>query len=397
MPAGRPALVIAAGCGIALLAFGLRSSFGLFLEPLGGARGWGREVFAFAIAVQHLVWGLGQPFAGAIADRVGAGRVLVAGGLLYATGIALMSISTSPAALTLTAGLLVGLGLSGASFTIVLAAIGRIAPPHRRSQAFGLGTAAGSMGQFLLVPTGQAAMAAFGWQGALLVLAALALLIVPLAVPLAGAPAEPTGGDAPQTLRQALARAAVHPSYWYLTSGFFVCGFHVAFIQTHLPAYLRDLGLPQGVAAWALGLIGLFNIAGAWGAGMLGARLSKRRLLSGLYLARSLLIAAFILAPPTPFTVLAFSAALGLLWLSTVPLTSGLVAVMFGTRWLGTLFGIVFLSHQLGAFVGAWLGGRWFDSSGNYDAMWWFSVALGLVAAALHWPIVERPVAAVPA
>ncbi len=397
MPAGRPALVIAAGCGIALLAFGLRSSFGLFLEPLGGARGWGREVFAFAIAVQHLVWGLGQPFAGAIADRVGAGRVLVAGGLLYATGIALMSISTSPAALTLTAGLLVGLGLSGASFTIVLAAIGRIAPPHRRSQAFGLGTAAGSMGQFLLVPTGQAAMAAFGWQGALLVLAALALLIVPLAVPLAGAPAEPTGGDAPQTLRQALARASVHPSYWYLTSGFFVCGFHVAFIQTHLPAYLRDLGLPQGVAAWALGLIGLFNIAGAWGAGMLGARLSKRRLLSGLYLARSLLIAAFILAPPTPFTVLAFSAALGLLWLSTVPLTSGLVAVMFGTRWLGTLFGIVFLSHQLGAFVGAWLGGRWFDSSGNYDAMWWFSVALGLVAAVLHWPIVERPVAAVPA
>ena len=393
-PAGRrrrsPAVVIVCGCLIALLTFGMRTSFGLFTEPLPAARGWDREIFALAIAIQNLLWGLGQPFAGAIADRYGAARVLAAGGVVYAAGTALMATTTSAAVFHLTAGVLVGIGLAGASFTIVLAAFARLVPEERRSWSMGLATAVASLGQFVFAPLGQAFISAYGWATALLLLAASVAVVPALALALRG-----RGGPAPDdrpelTLRGSVQRAFGHGSYLLLTAGFFVCGFHIAFITTHLPPHLGDIGVSPGVAAWALGLIGLFNIVGAYTAGILGARMSRRRLLSAIYLARAAAIAAFLLAPPAPAVAIAFAAVIGLLWLSTVPLTSGLVALMFGTRYLGTLFGIVFLSHQVGAFIGVYLGGALYERTGSYDVVWWLSVALGIAAAALHWPIVER-------
>jgi MFS family permease len=392
-----PALVVTAGCLIALLTFGVRAGFGLFLEPMSQDLGWGREVFAFAIAVQNLLWGLGQPFAGALADRYGSGRVLALGGLLYGLGVWLMAHAASPWELQLSAGVLVGLGLAGASFAIALAAMSRAVPEHKRSWVLGIGTAAGSLGQFLMVPLGQAFLGAYGWSTALVLLACGVLMVIPLAGVLQGRVDEgkssPSAATVDQTLGEALREAGGHGGYWYLTSGFFVCGFHVAFIATHLPAYLVDNGIAPATAAWALALIGLFNVIGSYSAGILGGRYSKKYLLSSLYLTRAVAIAAFVLIPLSTLSVWMFAAAIGLLWLSTVPLASGLVAQIFGTRYMATLFGIVFLSHQAGAFLGVWLGGYLFDSTGSYGLVWWISVALGVIAAILHWPIDERRVA----
>jgi predicted MFS family arabinose efflux permease len=389
VPWRTPAVIITAGCLIALVSFGLRSSFGLFTEPLSVARGFDRETFAFAIAVQNLVWGLGQPFAGAIADRYGAGRVLAGGGVLYVLGTALMAASTSGAALALTGGVLLGLGLAGGSFMIVLAAFARLVPEERRSWAMGLATAAGSMGQFLFAPLGQAFITSYGAVTALLLLSAFVALVPLLATALTGR-GEGADDEPEVSTREAIRGALAHPSYLLLTAGFFVCGFHIAFITTHLPPYLGDLGFSGGLAAWSVALIGLFNVIGAYTAGVLGGRMSKRLLLSGIYLARGVAFAMFVLLPTSAFTVLLFGAAIGLLWLSTVPLTSGLVALMFGTRHAGMLFGFVFLSHQVGAFAGVWLGGAVYEATGAYEAMWWLSIALSLAAAAVHLPIHER-------
>ena len=381
-------LVIVAGCIIGLVTFGVRASFGLFTDPLTELRGWDREAFAFAIAIQNLVWGLGQPIAGGIADRYGAGRVLAAGGLLYAAGTALMAVSTTQAQLALTGGVLIGLGLSGGSFMVVLAAFTRLVPEDRRSWSLGLATAAGSMGQFLFAPLGQAFISAYGAVTALVLLASTLMLVPVLAVALTGS------GEASQEpqipVRQAIRGALSHRSYQLLTAGFFVCGFHIAFITTHLPPYLTDLGFSGGLAASAIALIGLFNVIGAYSAGVLGGHQSRKYLLSGIYFSRAVAFSLFLVVPTTPFVVIVFSIMIGLLWLSTVPLTSGLVALMFGTRNVGMLFGFVFLSHQIGAFIGVWLGGVIYDSTGGYELMWWLSIALGLFAAIVHLPIRER-------
>ena len=397
----RPAVLVLAGCLIGVLTFGVRTSFGLFTEPLSAFRGWEREAFALAIALQNLLWGLGQPLAGALADRFGAGRVLAGGGAVYGLGVLAMSVSTSPAAFAITGGVLVGLGLAGASFTIVIAAFSRLLPEDRRSWAIGLATASGSLGQFLFAPIGQGLLSAYGPATALVLLAGL-LAVVPLLAAALGGRGDPDADVLalpPETVRAALRRAARHPSYLLLTAGFFVCGFHIAFVATHLPAYLTDNGLAPSLAAWSLGLIGLFNVVGAYSSGILAGRRPKRLLLSGIYAGRTVVFALFVLLPLSPLTVLLFSGALGLLWLSTVPPTSGLVSLMFGTRHVGMLFGLVFLSHQIGAFFGAFLGGSVYTATGAYDLMWGLSIALGAFAALVHLPIAERPAprAAVPA
>ena len=386
-------LVVVCGCLIALINFGVRASFGLFTGPISEANGWGRDVIALALAVQNLLWGAAQPIAGGLADRFGPMRVLTAGGILYAIGVALTPFSTTPLTLCLTAGVLVGLGLAGASFVVVISALGKLLPPERRSWAAGMATASGSLGQFLLVPLGQAFIAGFGWSTALLLLAGLALLIPLLAIPLGAARPVPTAaGLGPELgLRDALRQAFGHRSYRLLTAGFFVCGFQLAFITVHLPPYLADIGIGAGWAATALALIGLFNIVGSYTVGILAQKHSKRMLLCLNYLGRAVAIAIFLLVPPTPASVLAFSAAMGLLWLSTVPPTSALVALMFGVRHLGLLFGFVFFSHQVGAFIGVWLGGVLFERTGSYDVVWWLAVVLSLFAAVVHYPIVERP------
>ena len=384
-------LIVVCGCLISLVTLGVRASFGLFTDPLTEAHGWDREVFAVALAIQNLLWGLGQPAAGAVADRYGPGRVLTAGAVLYAAGTALMALSTTPIALHLTGGLLIGLGLSGASFTIVIAAFSRLVPADRRSWAIGLATATGSLGQFLFAPIGQGFVAAYGWQVALALLGAFVALVPALAVALGGRPADDDHDEAPSVpVNAALRRAFGHGSYLLLGGGFFVCGFHVAFITVHLPPYVKDLGLSASTAALAIGLVGLFNVVGSYAAGVLGTRHSPRLLLAGIYSARAIAITVFLIAPPSATSVLVFAAAMGLLWLSTVPLTSALVGMFFGVRHMGTLFGFVFLAHQVGAFAGVLLGGVIESATGSYDAVWWTSVVLGLIAAALHLPIVER-------
>ncbi|MCZ7660744.1 MAG: MFS transporter [Xanthobacteraceae bacterium] len=397
-----PAIIVLCGSLIALLTFGPRSSFGFFLTPMSSAHGWGRDVFALAFAIQNLLWGLGQPFAGAIADRFGTLRVIAGGALLYAAGLALMTVSTTPASLHLTAGVLIGFGLSGCSFNLVLAAFGKLVPESWRSLALGAGTAAGSFGQFLFAPFGVALIDAYGWQHALMVFAALMLLVIPLALAVATRPAAATaaapGADAPQSLRHALAEAFGHRSYVLLVLGFFTCGFQLAFVTAHLPSYLIDRGLGAQVGGWTLALIGLFNIVGSLSAGWLGNnRVPKRYILSSIYLLRAVSIAIFITLPPSVPVTLAFGVITGLTWLSTVPPTSGLVAVMFGTRWLAMLYGFAFFSHQVGAFLGVWLGGIAFEGTGSYDVIWWLSVLFGVLSALINLPIVERPVARVAA
>lgn len=383
--------IIAAGCLIAIISFGPRSAFGLFFAPMIEARGWSREVASLAVAIQNLVWGAGQPIAGMVADRFGTGRVLVVGAVLYAIGLIGTAYVTSGLWLQLFLGVFFGLGLAAASFSIVLAAFGRAVSPAKRSIAFGIGTAAGSLGQFLFAPLGLALIEGFGWERALVILGVGMFAIIPLAYALRGKATNPGGPD--QSIPQALREAFGHGSYVLLVIGFFVCGFHIAFITTHLPPFIADMGLPVELGAWAIALIGLFNIIGSLGAGYLGQKLPKQKSLAAIYLLRSAAILAFILVPVSAASVLAFAAAMGLLWLSTVPFTSGLVAVMFGPRYMATLFGFVFFSHQIGAFLGVWLGGRLYDQTGSYDVVWWISIGLGVFAAIVHWPISEAPVA----
>jgi MFS family permease len=390
IPVALP-IVIAAGCLIALLSFGPRSIMGLFLAPMTEARGWSREIFALSIAIQNIMWGLGQPFAGAIADRYGSGRVLAAGGLIYATGLALMAWAPTPAWLHISAGVMIGLGMAAASFSIVLAAFGRRVPAEKRPLVFGIGTAAGSMGQFVFAPFGQSLIVAYGWAEALMVLAALMLAVPFLALALAGRPTATDIAVRQQSLREAVVEAFGHRSFNLLVAGFFVCGFQLAFVTTHLPPYLTDMGLDIRLAAWALALIGLCNVFGSLASGWVGQKFSKPISLALIYLGRSAAIAFLVLMPPTAASVLIFAAVMGFLWLSTVPLTMGLVAIMFGPRYLGMLSGMVFFSHQVGSFLGVWLGGRLYDQMGSYDVVWWLAAALGVFAAIVHWPIREAP------
>jgi MFS family permease len=389
-------VILACGCLIGVLGFGPRSGMGFFLTPMSSAHGWGRDLFALALAIQMLLWGAAQPFAGAMADRFGAAPVLSAGAVLYALGLAAMAYAGTPAMLHLSAGVMIGFGLAGSSFTVVIGAFGKLMPPQWRALAFGAGTAAGSFGQFLFSPLAVALIDAYGWQHTLVIFAAIVLLIMPLSLALA-APrdaAAATAATAPpqQSLAQALTEAFGHRSYWLLVLGFFTCGFQIFFIAVHLPAYLVDRGLPAEIGGWTLGVIGLFNMVGAVAAGWLSAFMPKRYLLSLIYFARAMAILVYIMLPPSTAATLIFGAVLGLLWLSTVPPTSGLVTVMFGTHWLAMLFGFAFFSHQIGGFLGVWLGGLLFERAGSYDTVWWLAILFGLLSAAINLPIVEKPV-----
>jgi MFS family permease len=392
-----PLVVLLSGCAIAVLSFGPRSVLGFFLTPMSFANGWSREVFGMALAIQNLLWGLGLPLAGAIADRYGTVRVLWVGAVLYALGLALMAYAQTPGMLNLSAGVLVGFGMSGCSFNIVLAAFGKLVPDSWRSLAFGAGTAAGSFGQFLFSPLTVALQDAFGWQNALLFFAGGILLVLPFAValatPPAAAPSVP-GETEQQSLKAALAEALGHRSYNLLVLGFFTCGFQLAFITVHLPAYLTDRGLSTHVGGWTIAAIGFFNIIGSLTSGWLGAWIPKRYILSTIYLIRAGAVLALIMLPATPAVAIAFGAVMGLMWLSTVPPTNGLVLVMFGTRWLAMLTGFAFLSHQVGGFLGVWLGGVAFERTGSYELVWQLSILLGVLSALINLPIVEKPASA---
>ncbi|WP_370638299.1 MFS transporter [Aurantimonas sp. VKM B-3413] len=388
-------LAILAGCAIALLTFGPRSAMGFFQIPMLTDNGWSREDFGIAIAVQNLCWGVGQPLFGAIADKWGTGRVLVLSGLLYAAGLTLTAFAPSPFWLTIGSGVLVGLAVAAGSFGIVLAAFARRVSAEQRSFVFGLGTAAGSAGMFVFAPLSQALIDSYGWANSLLVLSAMMLVVPVLAIALRGNSSRHAGGlaqEIEQTMGAALREAFATKSYLLLTSGFFVCGFQVAFITAHFPAYLGDLGIAPVWAVTAMALIGFFNIIGSIASGIISQRTSKPHFLSFIYIARSIVVTIFLLTPISPATVVVFSTVMGLLWLSTVPPTNALVAVMFGTRYLGLLGGLVFLSHQIGSFLGVWLGGYLYVKMGSYDPVWWIGVALGLFAAVVHWPIREAAV-----
>ena len=376
---------------ILALSLGIRHGFGLFLAPMSAEFGWGRGVFALAIALQNLIWGLAQPFAGALADRFGAGRVVAMGGVLYAVGLGCMGLANSELSLSLSAGLLIGLGLSGTSFSVILGVVGRALPAEHRSMGMGIASAAGSFGQFAMLPGTLGLISWLGWSTALLVMGVLVAFIVPLVRMLKDRPLPAQGHD--QTLGQALREACGHSGFWLLALGFFVCGFQVVFIGVHLPSYLVDQHLPASVGTTVLALIGLFNIFGTYIAGWLGGRMSKPRLLTALYLLRAVVIVLFLWFPVTTASACLFGMAMGLLWLSTVPLTNGTVATLFGVRNLSMLGGIVFLFHQLGAFLGGWLGGLVYDQTGSYDLVWQLSIGLSLLAGALNWPVRERPVA----
>ncbi len=387
-----PALILFCAAVILSLNMGLRQTFGLFMEPMTSALGVGFGTFGLAVAVQNLLWGLLTPVASMAADRYGTAKVLVFGGLVYVVGLAVMALGDSVFSLHLGAGILIGIAVGCCGFPMVLAAVARSVSPERRSAALGIAASGGSAGQFALLPISQVMIDGIGWVNALLVMAALAALIVPLAAALAGKPAQDSSQASEQTMGSALAEAGRHQGFLLLTAGFFVCGFHVAFIATHLPAYIVSCNLSPLVGASAISLIGFFNIIGGLSAGVLGGRFRKKYLLSGIYLARAVVIGLFLLGPKTEMAVFIFSACFGLLWLSTVPLTSGVVGDIFGPRYMATLFGIVMLSHQVGAFFGAWLGGLSFDMTGSFDSVWILSVLLGLLAAALHWPIADQPV-----
>ncbi len=383
-----PAIVIVCGGLILMLALGIRQSFGLFLRPMSMDLGWGRETFSFAIALQNLVWGLAMPFAGAIADRYGAGRVIVTGGLLYSAGLVAMAYASSPLLFNLSAGLLIGLGLSGTSFGVVLAVVARAYPPERRSVAVGLAGAAGSFGQFAMLPAGQGLIATVGWFAALVTLAALAFAMIPLGGALAGRNA--AANESTQSIGAALSEAGRHGGFWLLTGSFLVCGFQTIFIMTHLPAYLVDRGLGVQHAMAALATIGFFNIAGSVAAGALGTRYSRKWLLFWVYAIRAVAIALFVSVPISLASTYLFAAVMGFTWLGTVPLTNSLVGQIFGLKYLSTLFSIAFLGHQIGAFAGAWAGGAVFDATGSYYWVWMVSIALSVVACGLCLPIDER-------
>ena len=395
-PLRRPTPWIALACGavIVTIAMGIRQGFGLFMRPVELDLGVGRESFGLAMAVQNLIFGLAQPFVGALADRYGPGRVAAIGGLLYAAGLALAAVISSALGLTVTLGLLVGLAMTGVTFVVVLGAVVPLMPPGRRGAAAGIVTAGGSVGQFLLVPATQIAVDGLGWRGALLAAAGLAALMLPLALGIArrGTSAVRASG-APHEIPfgAALRQAAGHRGYWLLNAGFFVCGFHIAFVSTHLPAVLTDAGLDAGVGARALALIGLFNVLGSYAFGVAADRLRKKYVLSWIYFARAAVMALFVVFPLTPLSATLFACAIGFLWLGTVPLTSGLVGQIFGVRYLSTLFGIVFMSHQVGAFFGAWGAGFIFAQTGSYDAAWTVSIGIALLAGLLNLPIRDAP------
>lgn len=386
-------IVLSCACLVVMLSMGMRQSFGIFMPAISAELGGNREVFALAIALQNLAWGLVQPGVGMLADRYGSRIIAGAGGALYALGLALTALATTAVALNLSLGFLVGAGLSATTFVVVLGAVAKVVPERRCGLAFGIVTAAGSLGMFAMVPISHGLLDGLGWQGAFLGLAGLGVLLALVAIGFpAATPLAPGSPKPAQSMMQALRQAGRHRGYWLLNAGFFVCGFHVMFIATHLPAYLEDAGLSGRVAAVALALIGLFNIVGSFIFGMLGDRIRKPQLLSSLYAARVVVIAAFLLLPLSPASALIFSAAMGFLWLGTIPLTSGLVAQIFGPRYMTTLFGIVFLNHQIGSFAGAWMGGRIFDTTGSYDTVWLLAVGLGVMATVLHMPISDRRV-----
>jgi len=391
-PDWRTPTVVLVACGIIItLAMGIRHGFGLFLQPISSDLGWGRETFALAIAIQNLVWGATQPFAGMVADRFGSARVVVGGAIFYVLGLILMANATAPWLFVLTAGVLIGTGLSGVTFSIIAGVLGRRFPPEKRSMVLGISAAAGSFGQFAVLPLTQWLLSNVGWHFALLALAGLAMMIVPLAAALVER-RETIVNTFKQSARQAIDEAVHHKGYVLLTLGYFVCGFQVVFVGVHLPAYLADKGLPAHVAVMALALIGLFNIIGTYTAGWLGGRMSKKNILAFIYFARALVFAVFFWLPVTIASVYIFAMALGLLWLSTVPVTNGMVAQIFGVRYLAMLSGLTFFSHQIGSFLGAWLGGKLYDATGSYDVVWYLSIALGIVAGLLNLPINEQPI-----
>jgi len=390
-----PLVILICGCLIGMISFGPRSTFGFFLAPMDAAHGWGRDQFGLALAIEMLLWGAGQPFSGALADRFGAPLVLAGGALLYFAGIVWMAFAQSPFELYMSAGVLIGFGLAGCSFTLVIGAFAKLLPPQWRTIAFGAGTAAGSFGQFLFSPLAVALIDSIGWQSALLTFGVILLVMLPLAFVLA-APRQASGSTsaaaAGQSVRQALKEAFGHRSYVLLTLGYFTCGFQLFFITVHLPAYLVDRGLPASIGGWTIAVIGLFNIVGSVASGYIANLMPKRYLLSAIYFSRSLAILVFITLPPSAMTTLVFGAVLGLLWLSTIPPTSALVSIMFGPRWLTMLLGVSFFSHQVGGFLGVWLGGVLFERTGSYDVIWWATIFFGVASAVINLPIVERPV-----
>jgi MFS family permease len=395
-PIDRPAAlsvrqVLLCGALIVTLSMGIRHGFGLWLQPMTMDRGWTRETFSFALAVQNLAWGAAGPFAGMLADRWGAFRVLAAAALLYAAGLASMALAVTGTGFAATAGLLVGIAQSGCTYAVVYGVIGRQVPAERRSWAMGVAAAAGSFGQFLMVPVESALIGHLGWQQALFVLAAAALLIIPLARGLREPAQLAAAGSAPaQSVGAAVREAFALPSFRWLMGGYFVCGFQVVFIGVHMPSFLKDEGLPPQVATTALALIGLFNVFGTYAAGQLGQKLAKRHILAAIYALRSVAIVAFMAAPKTALTVYVFASVMGVLWLSTVPPTNAVIAQIFGVRHLSMLGGFVFFSHQIGSFLGVWLGGRLYDATGSYDIVWWLSVALGVLAALANLPVREQ-------
>ncbi len=392
-----PGVVLLCGGAILTLSMGTRQGFGLFLQPMTFDLGWSRETFAFALALQNLIWGASQPFFGMIADRKGAAWVLVAGAVLYAVGLVLMAMSTTGWQFSLATGLFVGLAQGCTTFSIVFGVVSRIFPPERRSMALGLSSAAGSFGQFAMLPYTGTLISQFGWFNALLILAVSAALIAPLATVLVEKRGKDTSNAFTQSIGEAVREAFAHKSFLLLTAGYFVCGFQLAFITIHFPAYLVDKGLSANVGMFALALVGLFNIFGSFASGALGARYTKKYLLSSIYFTRSIVIALFIFTPVSEASVYLFSAAIGLLWLSTVPLTNGVIAGIFGVAYMSTLSGFVFFSHQIGSFIGVWLGGYLFDHTGSYQVVWLISIALGVFAALVNLPIEERPVIRAPA
>ena len=389
--------VLACGATIVTLSMGIRHGFGLWLQPITQAQGWTRETFAFAIAIQNLAWGLSGIFAGMAADRFGAFRVIIIGSLLYALGLCGMGLATTPLMFTLATGALIGMAQAGTTYAVIYGVIGRNVPAERRSWAMGVAAAAGSFGQFLMVPTEGFLISHFGWQEALLVLSAAALLMIPLA---RGLKEPGFGGNAPpareQSIAQALREAFKYPSFQLLMAGYFVCGFQVVFIGVHMPSYLKDKGLSPQVASYALALIGLFNVFGTYAAGVLGQKMPKKHILSFIYFARAVAISVFLIVPLTPASVYVFSAVMGFLWLSTVPPTNATIAQIFGVAHLSMLGGFVFFSHQIGSFMGVWLGGYLYDRTGSYDIVWYIAIGLGVAAALVNLPVREAPIARTP-
>jgi MFS family permease len=390
----RTPLIVLVCAGIILtLSTGTRAGFGLFLKPMSMELGWGRETYSFAMALQNLFWGLGTPVAGMIADRWGAGRVLVVGALMYAAGVMLMPEANTGWQLYLSGGVLIGLAQSCTAFAVVFGVLGRAYPPEKRSIILGIASAAGSFGQFAILPYAQTLISAFGWHSALLIIGCTVALIAPLAFALVERAAAPApSGQVRQSGMQALREALTHRGYLLLIAGYFVCGFQLSFITIHFPAYVADLGFSANVAVTALALVGLFNIAGSFTSGALGQHYPKQYLLSAIYFGRALITVLFITLPASPATIYIFGASVGLLWLATVPLTSGLIAQMFGVAWMSTLTGVALLSHQLGSFLGVWLGGILFDRTGSYSVVWWLAIGLGVLAGLVNLPIDGRPI-----